>query len=66
MISVGEGRGDASPVWRKSSYSHERGECVEAARTGPGRAFRDSGDPGGPVLPCTAGEWRALLRRRAG
>ncbi|WP_067820940.1 DUF397 domain-containing protein [Actinomadura kijaniata] len=66
MISVGEGRGDTSPVWRKSSYSHERGECVEVARVGPGRAFRDSRDPGGPALPCTADEWRTLLRRLTG
>ncbi|MFC7568299.1 DUF397 domain-containing protein [Actinomadura namibiensis] len=45
MISVGEGRGDASPVWRKSSYSHERGECVEVARVGPGCGPVPSGGP---------------------
>lgn len=34
--------------WRKSSYSHPHGQCVELAASLD--ALRDSKDPNGPVL----------------
>lgn len=54
----------SSAVWRKSSYSaHDGGECVEVARYLQGSvAVRDSKNPDGPVLICSAMEWRSLLR----
>jgi Domain of unknown function (DUF397) len=54
--------------WRKSSYSGTAGNCVEVAELGPGvRAVRDSKDPGGLVLTCTARQWSAFTAHlRAG
>jgi hypothetical protein len=47
--------------WRKSSYSGTAGNCVEVAELGAGVcAVRDSKDPGGLVLTCTAQQWSAL------
>lgn len=34
--------------WRKSSYSHQNGACIELSNTLD--RLRDSKDPGGPVL----------------
>jgi hypothetical protein len=50
-------------VWRKSSYSGSNGgQCVEVARNLPGVvAVRDSKDPDGPSLVCTAAAWRAFI-----
>lgn len=37
--------------WRKSSFSSSNDlNCVEVARLADGVAFRDSKNPGGPVL----------------
>jgi hypothetical protein len=39
------------PVWRKSSFSQDGGECVELAWSA-GQAFaRDSKNPSGPQIP---------------
>jgi hypothetical protein len=47
--------------WRKSSYSGTAGNCVEVAKLSAGVcAVRDSKDPGGLVLTCTAQQWSAL------
>jgi hypothetical protein len=48
--------------WTKSSYSGSGGgNCVEVAALGSGhRAVRDSKDPSGPVLTCTAAAWAAF------
>jgi hypothetical protein len=48
-------------VWRKSSYSNGTGgACVEVAASDDERAVRDSKDPAGSVLTCTAAEWSAF------
>ncbi|MGH3906853.1 MAG: DUF397 domain-containing protein [Pseudonocardiaceae bacterium] len=49
------------PTWHKSSFSTAEGNCVEVADLGDGQhAVRDSKDPAGPVLTCTAAEWAAF------
>lgn len=49
------------PVWRKSRYSSDEGNCVEVAYLGGGtRAVRDSKHPHGPALRFTATEWVAF------
>jgi hypothetical protein len=52
----------ASQAWRKSSYSTDGGECVEAAVL-PDRsvAVRHSRQPDGAILVYTPGEWSAFL-----
>jgi hypothetical protein len=48
--------------WRKSSYSGNSGDCVEAALNLPGIVtVRDSKNPDGPTLVFTADKWRAFL-----
>ncbi len=48
-------------VWRKSSYSTIKGNCVEIAGLGlGGRAVRDSKDPSGPALSVSAAQWSAF------
>jgi len=47
--------------WRKSSYSGTAGNCVEVAQLGAGVcAVRDTKDPNGLVLTCTAQQWSAF------
>ncbi|MGH3822455.1 MAG: DUF397 domain-containing protein [Pseudonocardiaceae bacterium] len=45
--------------WRKASYSNGNGgNCVEVADLGGGhRAVRDSKNPTGPALTCSAAHW---------
>jgi len=51
-----------APAWRKSSFSYSEANCVEvAAAPDGGVLFRDSKDPGAPVLAFTAAEWGAFL-----
>ncbi|GII81981.1 hypothetical protein Sru01_69630 [Sphaerisporangium rufum] len=49
--------------WRKASASSADGSnCVEVTNlSSGGRAVRDSKNPAGPMLICTAGEWAAFL-----
>ncbi|MGH3694926.1 MAG: DUF397 domain-containing protein [Pseudonocardiaceae bacterium] len=48
-------------TWHKSSYSNGAGgACVEVADLGTTRAVRDSKNPTGPALVCTAAAWSAF------
>lgn len=48
--------------WRKSSWSHMNGNCVEVAvLSGEDIGVRDSASPRGPVLRFTPREWNAFL-----
>jgi hypothetical protein len=48
--------------WRKSSWTHATGNCVEVAGLGDGAVgVRDSKDPRGSVLRFTPEEWKAFL-----
>ncbi len=47
------------PRWRKSSYSDNGGECVEAGEAGRGVLVRDTKqDRTGPVLLFVPDAWR--------
>lgn len=49
-------------TWRKSSHSGKEGNCVElACLPGDTRAIRDSHDPDGPTLACSARQLTAFL-----
>ncbi len=49
--------------WRKSSYSSQSGNCVEAARNLPGLvAVRDSKEPGGAGLAVSREAWQVFIR----
>ncbi|HZB30579.1 MAG TPA: DUF397 domain-containing protein [Streptosporangiaceae bacterium] len=51
-----------SVAWRKSSHSHDSGECVEVAGFSSGAVgVRDSKDPDGPRLVLSRHAFRALL-----
>jgi hypothetical protein len=47
--------------WRKSSYSAQNGNCLEAADGGRTVAVRDSKDPQGPFLAFTPSAWAKFL-----
>jgi hypothetical protein len=50
-------------VWRKSSRTHQNGNCVEAATNLHGVvAVRDSKDPDGPKLLLACPAWTAFLQ----
>jgi Domain of unknown function (DUF397) len=49
------------PEWRKSSYSSDSANCVEAAALADTVLLRDSKDPTGPVLTFGADAWAAFL-----
>jgi hypothetical protein len=54
--------------WRKSTYSTDQGNCVEAASLHSAVAIRDSKNPDGPKLVITPADWRcftASLKRDA-
>ena len=50
-------------TWRRSRRSSPNGNCVEIALLtgGAGVAVRDSKDPDGPALVCSAGAVRGLV-----
>lgn len=51
-------------VWRKSSYSGAKNNCVEVASNLPGIvAVRDSKDPHGPALVFTPVRWAAFAAK---
>ncbi|SOB78785.1 DUF397 domain-containing protein [Streptomyces sp. 1331.2] len=48
--------------WRKSSYSAQQGQCVEAAIGSSGQVpVRDSKDPDGPVLAFPVSSWGTFI-----
>ena len=56
----------ADTKWRKSSWSANNGNCVEAAGLGGGRlAVRDSKNQGSgaPILNFRSPQWHAFLRK---
>ena len=52
---------DEGHSWRKSSYSAGNGECVEVAGFSGRISIRDSKNPMGPVIDCSAEAFRSLL-----
>jgi hypothetical protein len=48
-------------AWLKAHSSTANGQCVEVASAAGHIAIRDSKDPDGPILVCTASEFRAFL-----
>jgi hypothetical protein len=44
-------------VWRRSSHSHQNGECVELAALDREIAVRDSKNPDGPRLVLSQEVW---------
>jgi hypothetical protein len=51
----------SSLIWRKARRSVNNGACVEVAPFDGRVAIRDSKDPGGPALVCSAAQWQALI-----
>ncbi len=47
--------------WRKSSYSSNSGNCVEAALLPDMIAVRDSKNPDGPALVLDRNDWAAFI-----
>ena len=47
--------------WRKSSYTADQGNCVEAASGERGITVRDSKDPDGPRLVVCPEDWRVFM-----
>jgi hypothetical protein len=43
--------------WRKSSFSGQNGNCVQAGAAGQAVAVRDSQDPEGPSLVFEPSAW---------
>ncbi|MBO0806317.1 MAG: DUF397 domain-containing protein [Nocardiopsaceae bacterium] len=56
--------GDIASNWKKSSYSHATGNCVEvASMPGGGVGVRDSKSPEGGILRFSPGKWAGFVRR---
>ena len=54
--------GNEALAWRKASASAGNGECVEVGAASGRRIFiRDSKDPEGPILTCSADAFRSFL-----
>ncbi len=49
------------PAWRKSTHSISNGQCVEIGTVAGVVAFRDSNDPDGCELHCSAAAWRCFI-----
>jgi hypothetical protein len=53
--------GDGGVSWRKATRSAGNGECVEVTSVLGRISIRDSKDPEGPVVSCSAKAFRAFL-----
>jgi hypothetical protein len=53
--------GDRGLSWRTASYSVGNGACVEVASALGRISLRDSKDPEGPMLSCSADAFRSFL-----
>ena len=50
--------------WRKASYSLGNGECIEVADSLAGHvAVRDSKNPTGSAVVCSADDWKSFLTK---
>ncbi len=49
--------------WRKSSYSGDQGDCLEAASNGSRVQVRDTKDRTGPTLRFTPDAWRRFAKQ---
>ncbi|MGK5554050.1 DUF397 domain-containing protein [Actinomadura kijaniata] len=58
---VGRSIRGTGAVWRKSTHSDEKSECVEIAAVSAFVLVRDSKDVSGPVLALDRSHWRGLL-----
>ncbi|MFC0434931.1 DUF397 domain-containing protein [Kutzneria buriramensis] len=54
-----------TPVYRKSSYSGEQGDCVEVAFIGDEVSMRDSKNPAVGDLRVSDASWRRFLATAA-
>jgi hypothetical protein len=63
MVATSSSGSSLDRNWRKSSYSHSNGHCVEVSRLADGSVgVRDSKDrSNGPVLRFGPVAWTALL-----
>jgi hypothetical protein len=56
-----------NPAWRKSSYSGNGANCVEAGNAPAAVLVRDTTQRGrGPVLRVTPADWARLLKAARG
>ncbi|HEX4833958.1 MAG TPA: DUF397 domain-containing protein [Trebonia sp.] len=54
---------ELDPRWRKSSYSANGNNCVEAGSTPGSVLIRDTKDDGhGPILKASPADWRRFTR----
>lgn len=56
----GGSMGEASPAWRKSSFSQD-GDCAEWLESRGLIYIRNSNNPSGPILTFTHSEWQAFI-----
>lgn len=54
-----------TPVYRKSSYSGEQGDCVEIAFVGEEVSVRDSKNPDADDIRMSDASWRRFLATAA-
>jgi hypothetical protein len=57
------GSGSGRSCWRKSSYSHTNGECVEVTSSSAGIKVRDSTKKDSAVIFYSAANWQTFVGR---
>jgi hypothetical protein len=54
---------DNFTTWRKATYSHANGSCVEVGANRRGIGVRDTAQRGaGPVLQFPVGKWQTFIK----